>query len=136
MASHTAAASLSVGTSGFRDFQSAARATECRTAKQKSAYNCGTILRAKTFVLSRRCLEAKGSDKEIREKPITTANLLLMTRRSLQPISEQDSFHDKKDTVLAVLDRSDMTEHTINSPEMISKAISARSPSSATACSE
>ena len=59
MASHRAAASLSVGTSGFRDFQSAARATECRTAKQKSAYNCGTILRDKTFVLSRRCPEAK-----------------------------------------------------------------------------
>ena len=59
MASHTAAASLSVGTSGFRDFQSAARATECSTAKQKSAYNCGTILRAKTFMLSRRCPEAK-----------------------------------------------------------------------------
>ena len=37
MASHTAAASLSVGTSGFRDFPSAARATACRTAKQKSA---------------------------------------------------------------------------------------------------
>ena len=119
MASHTAAASLSVGTSRFRDFQSATRATECRTAKQKSAYNCGTILRAKTSMLSRRCPEAKVVIKRSGKKPITTANLLLMTRRSLQPKSEQNSFHDKKDTVLAVLDRSDMTEHRINSPEMI-----------------